>query len=60
MVVRFEGPAPYDPPPGTKVLRWYLRIVEHQAHLFIPMQERSYTGKSPKWVVSEVEFTPSD
>jgi hypothetical protein len=58
MHVRFPDKPPYDPPPGIKVLRWYLRIVNHSAHLFIPMQERSYEGKNPKWVVSDVEFLP--
>jgi hypothetical protein len=56
--IRFEGEVPYNPPPATKVLLWYLRIVEHRAHLFIPMQERSYEGKTPKWIVSEVELVP--
>lgn len=58
MQVRFEDDIPYSPPPDAKVLRWYLKIVDHRAHLFIPMQERSYTGKTPKWVVSDVEFLP--
>jgi hypothetical protein len=34
--------------------------VNHRAHLFIPMWERSYTKKTPKWIVSDVEFTPKD
>src|SRR5262249_34488202 len=58
MHIQFSGNVPYEPPPGTKVLQWYLRIVDHQAHLFIPMQERSYEGKEPKWVTSDVEFVP--
>lgn len=58
--IHFSGRVPYSPPPQAKILRWSLRIVSHRAHLFIPMEERSYTGKTPRWVVSEVEFAPED
>ena len=58
MRIRFEGEVPYSAPPGAKALQWYLRIVEHRAHLFIPMQERSYEGRTPRWIVSEVELLP--
>ena len=58
MQVRFEGNIPYSAPPDAKILRWHLKIVDHRAHLFIPMQERSYAGKTPRWVVSDVEFVP--
>ena len=34
--------------------------MNHRAHLFIPMWERSYTKKTPKWIVSDVEFIPDD
>jgi hypothetical protein len=60
MKIHFSGKVPYSPPPKAKALRWSLRIVNHRAHLFIPMEEQSYTGKTPKWVVSDVEFTPGD
>ena len=60
MEIHFSGKVPYSPPPQAKALRWSLRIVNHRAHLFIPMEERSYTGKMPKWVVSDVEFAPED
>jgi hypothetical protein len=60
MQIHFSGKVPYRPPPQAKSLRWSLRIVNHRAHLFIPMEERDYTGKTPKWVVSDVEFTPED
>lgn len=61
MHIKFDGsPVPYPAPPGIKSLLWHLKIVDHRVHLFIPMQERSYDGKTPKWVVSEVEFTPAD
>ncbi len=60
MEIHFSGKVPYSPPPQAKALRWGLRMVNHRAHLFIPMEERSYTGKTPKWVVSDVEFAPED
>ena len=60
MEIHFSGKVPYSPPPQAKALRWSLRIANHRAHLFIPMEERSYTGKTPKQVVSDVEFTPED
>ena len=57
MEIHFSGKVPYSAPPQAKGLR-SLRIVNHHAHLFIPMWERSYTKKTPKWIVSDVEFTP--
>lgn len=60
MEIHFSAKVPYEPPIEAKVLRWSLRIVKHRAHLFIPMKEQSYTGKTPKWVVSDVDFTPED
>jgi len=60
MEIHFAGKVPYSPPPQAKALRWSLRIVNHRAHLFIPTWEQDYTGKTPKWVVSDVEFEPED
>jgi len=60
MRIQFEGAVPYSAPPDVKTIDWFLKIVDHRAHLFIPMQERSYEGKTPKWIVSDVEFVPSD
>jgi hypothetical protein len=58
--IHFSGNVPYSPPPHAKALRWSLRIVNHRVHLFIPMEEQDYIGKTPKWVVSDVEFAPED
>jgi hypothetical protein len=58
--VHFDGEPPYNIPPGAKRLIWYLKIVDRRAHLFIPMHEREYTGRTPKWVVSDVELEPED
>jgi hypothetical protein len=60
MHIRFEGDVPYSPPSDATVLQWYLKIVDHRAHLFIPMQERSYEAKTPRWIVSDVEFLPAE
>jgi hypothetical protein len=60
MEIHFSAKVPYSPPPQAKALRWSLRLVNHRAHLFIPMWEQDYTGKTPKWVVSDVEFAPED
>jgi hypothetical protein len=60
MEIHFSGKVPYSPPPQANALRWSLRIVNHRAHLVIPMEERSYTGRTPKWVVNDVEFEPED
>ena len=60
MKINFSGRVPYSLPPKAKALRWSLRIVNHRAHLFIPMEERDYTGKTRKCVVSDVELTPED
>jgi hypothetical protein len=47
-------------PPKARTLIWFLKIVNHRAHLFVPMQERSYEGDIPRWVVSDVELEPVD
>lgn len=60
MEIHFSGKVPYSSPPQAKGLHWTLKIVNHRTHLFIPMEERSYTGKTPKWVVSDVEFASED
>src|SRR5260370_32044672 len=56
MEIHFSGNVPYSPPPQAKSLRWSLKIVNHRAHLFVPMCEQSYEDKTPKWIVSDVEF----
>ena len=60
MRIKFEDTVPYSVPPGVSRIEWFLKIVDHRAHLFIPMQERSYEGKIPKWIVSDVEFVPRE
>ena len=50
--------APYNAPPNDGRLVWQLRLVKHQAHLFIPMQQRSYAGKTPQWIVADCDLAP--
>jgi hypothetical protein len=57
--IHFEGTPPYDTH-GFAHLIWHLTIVEHRAHLFIPLHERNYEGKTPRWVVDEMELVPED
>jgi hypothetical protein len=58
--IHFAGDPPYNIPPKSKTLIWFLKIVDHRAHLFIPMQERNYESKTPHWVVDDVELEPTD
>jgi hypothetical protein len=51
--------APYNAPPKVDSLVWQLRIVQGRAHLFIPMQMRSYEGKT-RWIVADCELKPED
>ena len=56
--ISFAGAPPYSAPPDTKSLLWHLKTVKGQAHLFIPMQQRSYETTPPKWIVADVELEP--
>jgi hypothetical protein len=56
--ISFAGPPPYSAPPDTKSLVWHLKIVNRRAHLFIPMQQRSYESQPPKSVVADMELEP--
>jgi hypothetical protein len=56
--IQFAGTPPYNVPPKAKTLVWFLKIVKRRAHLFIPMEERSYEGDTPRWIVSDVELEP--
>jgi hypothetical protein len=58
--ISFVGAPPYSTPPKAKSLLWQLKTVSGQAHLFIPMQQRSYDTTPPKWVVADVEFEPDE
>ena len=57
--IHFAGEAPYDTR-DLLPLTWHLKIVGHRAHLFIPVHQRNYEGKTPRWEVSEMELEPED
>lgn len=56
--ISFAGAPPYSTPPDAKSLLWHLKTVSGQAHLFIPMHQRSYDTTPPKWIVADVELEP--
>jgi hypothetical protein len=56
--ISFAGAPPYSTPPEAKSLLWHLKTVKGQAHLFIPMHQRSYDTTPPKWIVADVELEP--
>ena len=55
--IKFVGEPPYDTR-DLLPLTWHLRIVNHRAHLFIPVHQRNYEGRTPRWEVSEMELEP--
>jgi hypothetical protein len=56
--IHFAGAIPYQAPPGTTWPIWHLKMVNHRAHLFIPMRQKSYEGQAPTSVVADVELEP--
>lgn len=57
--IHFAGEPPYDTH-GFKKLIWHLKIVDHLAHLFIPVHQRNYEGRTPKWEISDMELEPEN
>jgi hypothetical protein len=57
--IQFAGEAPYDTR-DLVPLTWHLKIVDHRAHLFIPVHQRNYEGRTPRWEVSDMELEPDD
>jgi hypothetical protein len=57
--VQFAGEAPYDIR-NLEPLTWHLKIVDRRAHLFIPVHQRNYEGRTPRWEVSEMELEPDE
>jgi hypothetical protein len=55
--IQFAGEAPYDTR-DLVPLTWHLTIVDHRAHLFIPVHQRNYEGRTPRWEVSDMELEP--
>jgi hypothetical protein len=56
--IHFAGAIPYQAPAGTTWPIWHLKMVNHRAHLFIPMRQKSYEDESPTSVVADVELEP--
>lgn len=54
--IKFPGETPYNAPPGKGPLIWRLKIVDHRAHLFIPMIMRSYETVPAKHVLTDMEL----
>jgi hypothetical protein len=46
--IHFDGEAPYNTK-NLLPLTWHLKIVDHRAHLFIPVHQRNYEGRTPRW-----------
>lgn len=57
--IQFAGEAPYDTR-NLMPLTWHLKIVDRRAHLFIPVHQRNYEGRTPRWEVSDMELEPED
>jgi hypothetical protein len=55
--IHFAGEPPYDTR-DLLPLTWHLKIVNHRAHLFIPVHQRNYEGRTPRWEVSDMELEP--
>lgn len=58
--IHFAAKPPYDVPPGGKPLVWHLTIVEHRAHLFIPIHGRNYMTQPATRQVYDIELEPED
>ena len=57
--IKFAAEAPYDTR-NLEPLTWRLKIVDHRAHLFIPVHQRNYEGRTPRWEVSDMELEPDE
>ena len=56
--IHFAGAIPYRAPAGTTWPIWHLKMVNHRAHLFIPMRQKSYEGEAATGGVADVELEP--
>jgi hypothetical protein len=57
--VKFAGETPYDVKPKKAPLIWHLKIVDHRAHLFIPMVLRNFETVPAKFEMMDLELEPS-
>lgn len=58
--IKFAGETPYDVKPKKAPLIWHLTIVDHRAHLFIPMVLRNFETVPAKFEMMDLELEPSD
>lgn len=54
--IKFAGETPYDVKPKTAPLIWHLKIVDHRAHLFIPMVLRNFDTVPAKFEMMDLEL----
>ena len=57
--IKFAGETPYDIKPKKAPLIWRLKIVDHRAHLFIPMVLRNFETVPAKFEMMDLELEPS-
>ena len=58
--IKFAGETPYDVKPKKAPLIWHLKIVDHRAHLFIPMVLRNFETVPAKFEMMDLELEPDD
>jgi hypothetical protein len=57
--IKFAGETPYQIEPKKAPLIWRLKIVNHRAHLFIPMVLRNFETVPAKFEMMDLELEPS-
>lgn len=58
--IKFAGETPYQMPAKKGPLIWNLKIVDHRAHLFIPMVLRNFETTPAKFELMELELEPTE
>jgi hypothetical protein len=56
--IQFANETPYEMPDKKTPLIWHLKIVEHRAHLFIPMVLRNFETVPAKFELTDLELEP--
>jgi hypothetical protein len=56
--IKFPGETPYQMPAKKTPLIWHLKIVDHRAHLFIPMVLRNFETVPAKFELMDLELEP--
>ena len=58
--IKFAGETPYQMPAKKTPLIWHLKIVDHRAHLFIPMVLRNFETVPAKFELMDLELEPAE